>query len=56
MLGSSYRVNNNFEIVDTVQELLGGAATIFQKKGNQAIRSQPMSSVRMKAGSRNPGL
>jgi len=38
VLGSSYRVNNNFEIVDEVQELLGGAATIFQKKGNQAIR------------------
>jgi hypothetical protein len=29
VLGSSYRVNNNFEIVDTVQELLGGAAKIF---------------------------
>ncbi|HOL40711.1 MAG TPA: Cache 3/Cache 2 fusion domain-containing protein [Methanospirillum sp.] len=38
MLGSSYKVNDNFEIVDTVQRLLGGAATIFQKKGNQAIR------------------
>jgi len=38
LLGSSYRVNNNFEIVDEVQNLLGGAATIFQKKGNQAIR------------------
>lgn len=38
VLGSSYRVNNNFEIVDEVQRLLGGTATIFQKKGNQAIR------------------
>jgi methyl-accepting chemotaxis protein len=38
VLGSSYRVNNNFEIVDEVQGLLGGTATIFQKKGNQAIR------------------
>lgn len=38
MLGSSYKVNDNFEIVDNVQKLLGGAATIFQKKGDQAIR------------------
>jgi methyl-accepting chemotaxis protein len=38
MLGSSYKVNDNFEIVDNVQNLLGGAATIFQKKGDQAIR------------------
>jgi len=38
VLGSSYRVNNNFEIVDEVQSLVGGAATIFQKKGDQAIR------------------
>ncbi|KAF5091730.1 Cache 3/Cache 2 fusion domain protein [anaerobic digester metagenome] len=38
ILGSSYKVNNNFEIVDEVQSLLGGAATVFQKKGNQAIR------------------
>jgi HAMP domain-containing protein len=38
ILGSSYKVNDNFEIVDEVQGLLGGAATIFQKKGDQAIR------------------
>ncbi len=38
ILGSSYRVNNNYEIVDTVQSLVGGAATIFQRKGDQAIR------------------
>ncbi len=38
VLGSSYTVNNNFEIVDEVQSLLGGAATIFQKQGDQAIR------------------
>lgn len=35
---SQYVINNNFEIVDGVQELVGGAATIFQKQGNQAIR------------------
>lgn len=38
VLGSSYTVNDNFEIVDNAQGLLGGAATIFQKKGDQAIR------------------
>ncbi|QXO96127.1 Cache 3/Cache 2 fusion domain-containing protein [Methanospirillum purgamenti] len=38
MLGSSYKVNDNFEIVDGVQELIGGTATVFQKKGDQAIR------------------
>lgn len=38
VLGSSYKINNNFEIVDEAQGLLGGAATIFQKKGDQAIR------------------
>lgn len=31
-------VNDNFETVDAVQQLLGGAATVFQKKGDQAIR------------------
>ena len=38
VLGSSYKVNDNHEIVDEVQGLLGGAATVFQKKGDQAIR------------------
>lgn len=38
VLGSSYIVNDNFEIVDNAQGLLGGAATVFQKKGDQAIR------------------
>lgn len=38
VLGSSYKVNDNYEIVDEVQGLLGGAATVFQKKGDQAIR------------------
>ncbi|MDD1724899.1 MAG: Cache 3/Cache 2 fusion domain-containing protein, partial [Methanospirillum sp.] len=36
--GSSYVVNNNFEIVDKVQGLVGGAATVFQKNGTQAFR------------------
>ena len=38
VLGSAIKVNDNFEIVDAVQKQLGGAATIFQKKGDQAIR------------------
>ncbi len=35
---SQYIINDNFEIVDGVQQLVGGAATIFQKEGDQAIR------------------
>jgi len=38
VLGSSYVVNDNFEIVDDVQKLLGGAATVFQKEGDKAVR------------------
>jgi methyl-accepting chemotaxis protein len=38
VLGSSYIINNNYEIVDNAQGLLGGAATVFQRKGDQAIR------------------
>lgn len=38
MLGSTYKVNDNHQIVDEVQGLVGGAATVFQKKGDQAIR------------------
>jgi len=33
-----YTVNENYGIVDDVQKLLGGTATVFQKKGDQAIR------------------
>ena len=33
-----YTINDNFEIVDAVQKLLGGAATVFQKKGDKAVR------------------
>lgn len=35
---SRYVVNDNFEIVDGVQQLVGGAATVFQKQGDKAIR------------------
>ncbi|WP_245926510.1 methyl-accepting chemotaxis protein [Methanospirillum lacunae] len=35
---SRYVVNDNFEIVDGVQKLVGGAATIFQKEGDKAVR------------------
>lgn len=38
VLGSGYVVNDNFEIVDGMQALVGGAATVFQKKGDQAVR------------------
>lgn len=37
--GNRYVVNNNFEIVDQVQELVGGAATVFQVYNNSyAVR------------------
>lgn len=37
--GNRYVVNNNFEIVDKVQELVGGAATVFQVYNNSyAVR------------------
>lgn len=38
VIGSGYVVNDNFEIVDEVQQMVGGAATVFQKKGDQAVR------------------
>jgi methyl-accepting chemotaxis protein len=34
----NYIVNDNFEIVDNVQKMVGGAATVFQKQGDQAVR------------------
>jgi methyl-accepting chemotaxis protein len=37
--GNQYVVNNNFEIVDNVQDLVGGAATVFQVFNNSyAVR------------------
>jgi len=36
--GQRYVVNENFEIVDQVQELVGGAATVFQVYDDHAIR------------------
>ncbi|MDD1727990.1 MAG: Cache 3/Cache 2 fusion domain-containing protein, partial [Methanospirillum sp.] len=35
---SPYVVNDNFEIVDGVQKLVGGTATVFQKQGDKAVR------------------
>jgi hypothetical protein len=32
MLGSSYKVNDNFEIVDGVQELIGGYSNRISKE------------------------
>ena len=34
----TYVVNDNFEIVDSIEMMTGSKATIFQKIGNQAIR------------------
>ena len=36
--GEPYVINDNFEIVDQVQSLVGGAATVFQVYDNNAIR------------------
>jgi len=37
-LGTEYVVNDDYAIVDKVQELVGGTCTIFQTMGNEAIR------------------
>ncbi|NLN08753.1 methyl-accepting chemotaxis protein [Methanoculleus sp. DTU007] len=36
--GDTYIINDNFEIVDQVQSLVGGAATVFQVYGDHAVR------------------
>ncbi len=36
--GERYVINDNFEIVDQVQSLVGGAATVFQVKEDHAVR------------------
>ena len=36
--GLDYIVNNDYEIVDKVQKLVGGTCTIFQVMGNEAVR------------------
>ncbi|HDS62962.1 MAG TPA: methyl-accepting chemotaxis protein, partial [Methanofollis liminatans] len=36
--GNPYVINDNFEIVDQVQSLVGGAATVFQVFDDHAIR------------------
>ncbi len=38
VFGSNYVINDNYELVDEVKQLLGGAATIFQKQGDKAVR------------------
>lgn len=38
VLGEDYVVNNNFEIVDNVKNMVGGTATIFQVLDGEAIR------------------
>ena len=37
--GDTYIINDNFEIVDQVQSLVGGAATVFQVYGGHAVRT-----------------
>jgi methyl-accepting chemotaxis protein len=38
VLGEDYVVNNNYEIVDEVQDMVGGTATVFQVIDNEAVR------------------
>jgi methyl-accepting chemotaxis protein len=38
VLGDDYIVNNNFEIVDTIKDMVGGTATIFQVQAGEAVR------------------
>ena len=38
VLGDDYVVNNNYEIVDNVKNMVGGTATVFQVINNEAVR------------------
>ncbi|MDK2947990.1 MAG: methyl-accepting chemotaxis protein [Methanolobus sp.] len=38
VLNDDYVVNNNFEIVDEIKNMVGGTATVFQVKNGQAVR------------------
>ncbi|WP_340818391.1 Cache 3/Cache 2 fusion domain-containing protein [Methanolobus sp. WCC4] len=38
VLGEDYVVNNNFEIVDNVKNMVGGTATVFQVLDGEAVR------------------
>ncbi|PWB56806.1 MAG: hypothetical protein C3F06_00850 [Candidatus Methanoperedenaceae archaeon] len=37
-MGDNYIINGNFEIVDSVKNMVGGTATVFQIIGNEAVR------------------
>jgi len=37
-LGDNYVLNGNFEIVDSVKNMVGGTATVFQVIGDEAVR------------------
>ena len=37
-LGENYVLNGNFEIVDSVKNMVGGTATVFQVIGDEAVR------------------
>ena len=38
VLDDNYVVNNNFEIVDDIKNMVGGTATVFQVQNGQAVR------------------
>ncbi|SFM83397.1 methyl-accepting chemotaxis protein [Methanolobus profundi] len=38
VLGEDYIVNNDFEIVDNIKNMVGGTATIFQVQNGEAVR------------------
>lgn len=38
VLGEDYVINNNFEIVDNVKNMVGGTATVFQVQDGEAVR------------------
>jgi methyl-accepting chemotaxis protein len=52
-LGDNYVLNGNFEIVDSVKNMVGGTATVFQVIGDEAVRIS--TNVVNKDGSRAVG-
>ncbi|WP_292469808.1 methyl-accepting chemotaxis protein [Methanolobus sp.] len=38
VLGEDYVINNNFEIVDNIKNMVGGTATVFQVQNKEAVR------------------
>ena len=52
-LGDNYVLNGNFEIVDSIKNMVGGTATVFQVIGDEAVRIS--TNVVNKDGSRAVG-